>query len=102
MTHKIWGWLGMNSQLILVTVGLASQAWKLYKGKSAGELSLFYFGFCFWTSFCYFNHGYFEVHNKYIYVPQIPGMFFGGFMIWLIINYRYFYPRRAPVSVRVS
>ena len=102
MTSQFWGWLGMNSQFVVVLCGLPVQARRLHKTKSPGSMSLWYFIFCFWTSFCYFNHGMFEAHSVYIYAPQIPGMFFGGIVIWLIIYYRHFYPRRVPAVVRAS
>ena len=88
---KVFGAIGMVTSLAIVCIGLPHQAWKLWKEKDAKSLSLPFFLSQKVSVACYFIHGYFEVDNPFIWMPQVLGLLFGMLIVVQIIYYNYFY-----------
>lgn len=92
---ELFGMAAMVTTLIIVGYGLPHQAYTLYKQKSAKGVSLPYFLLTKVSVFTFGVHGYFEAHNPYVWVPQVPGIFIGTLIILQIIYYTYFYRPHA-------
>ena len=80
-----------------IAVGMPIQIWRLYKSKTANEVSLVNFLITICANVCYMFYAS-ELHNYLLVYANIVSLFLNLIVIGQILNYRYFYKEKNRPS----
>lgn len=85
---KPFGFTAMIVQLSVVLIGMPVQIMQNYAAHSVGPLSLVFVGLPLLASAFWLAHGWREVQDPYLVLPQIPAIIFGLVLVGQILLYR--------------
>ncbi len=80
-----------------IAIGMPIQIWRLYKSKTANEISLVNFLITICANICYMFYAS-EINNIFLVRVNIVSLFLNLIVIGQILNYRFFYKKERRPS----